>query len=274
MKNRIVFLGLIGLCLSFSSLSAQSPILLYEAMPSQELQRYYQQRGVKSYTLTNYRVYKGDTLTRGVYKLMQFDPFGRIIYDSTATAMGRQFRYNYNAQGQLDRISKRNMKGDGYTLVENDSLGRKIKEVEISHRLDTNEVRTYFYDANNRLSRKVATNLATTAETTYTYDESGHLTQSLTTTQTIKGEVKTGTIYRRDARGNIVGLRELKDGNVRQVDDYLYNDYGQIVERRLPGKGEYYRYYYNHLSLLIRVEVYDINRRNLKGWQVYDYTFH
>lgn len=274
MKNRIVFLGLIGLCLSFSSLSAQSPILLYEAMPSQELQRYYQQRGVKSYTLTNYRVYKGDTLTRGVYKLMQFDPFGRIIYDSTATAMGRQFRYNYNAQGQLDRISKRNMKGDGYTLVENDSLGRKIKEVEISHRLDTNEVRTYFYDANNRLSRKVATNLATTAETTYTYDESGHLMQSLTTTQTIKGEVKTGTIYRRDARGNIVGLRELKDGNVRQVDDYLYNDYGQIVERRLPGKGEYYRYYYNHLSLLIRVEVYDINRRNLKGWQVYDYTFH
>lgn len=274
MNNRIAILLFIGLSLSFVFLSAQSPILLYDAAPSQELQRYYQQRGVKSYTLTNYRIYKGDTLTRGVYKYMTFDPFGRIVYDSTATAMGRQFRYSYDNQGNLARIGKRNMKGDGYILVENDSLGRKIKEIEISHRLDTNEIRTYFYDDINRLIGQGAANLATTADTEYTYDVDGNLSQEITFTQTIKGEIKTGTLYLRNKDGYITGIRELKDGNVRQVDNYLYNNYGQVTERRLPGKGEYYRYYYNNLSLLTRVEVYDINQRNLKGWQEYGYEFH
>ncbi|MFK7925423.1 MAG: hypothetical protein AB8H47_25950 [Bacteroidia bacterium] len=274
MKNRIALCLLIGLSFSISHLAAQSPILLYDAIPSQELQRYYQQRGVKSYTLTNYRVFKGDTLTRGVYKYMAFNPFGRIEYDSTATAMGRQFSYSYDSEGNLARIGKRNMKGDGYILVENDSLGRKIKEIEISHRLDTNEIRTYTYDEINRLLSQRATNLATTANTEYSYDAEGNLSQEITFTQTIKGEIKTGTLYLRNKDGYITGIRELKDGNVRQVDNYLYNDYGQVIERRLPGKGEYYRYYYNNLSLLIRVEVYDINRRNLKGWQVYAYEFH
>ncbi|MEL6841645.1 MAG: hypothetical protein AAFP02_00385 [Bacteroidota bacterium] len=272
MKQLLAIL-LIGLMLPLFSLQAQSPILLYDVIPSEELQRYYQQRGVQSYSLTNYRVYKGDTLSRGVYKYMEFDPFGRIVYDSTATAMGRQYRYLYNERGALARISKRTIKGDGYILVRSDSLDRKVEEIEISHRLDTNEVRYYRYDEDGHMIEKEAVNPATTTLTSYQYNQQSQLEKTSASTTTIKGEIETGTIYLRNAQGNITGIRELKDGNVRQVDNYLYNTLGQVNERRLPGKGEYYRYYYNGRGLLQRIEVYDINRHTLKGWQEYEYQY-
>jgi YD repeat-containing protein len=260
--------------ISSSTLLGQLPFKMYEIRPDPQMQQFYRNRGVKAYFLTNYQVYKGDTLTRGVYKSVRFDQQGRTIYDSTATVMGRAYEMLYNDRGQLAQIVKRTVKGKGFFLLEYDSLGRKVLEIEISHRLDTNEVSRFVYDTQNRLLEKHSRNPATSSVTTYAYDRENRLVSQLTKTQTIKGEIQTGERYLFNAQGNMIGIRGLKDGVVRMVDDYRYNERGQVIERTLPGKVERYQYYYDGTGLLTGVEVYDLQKGNLKGWQIIAYEFH
>ena len=247
---------------------------MYGLEPDPKLQQFYRNRGVKAYFLTNYHIYQGDTLSRGVHKTVRFDQQGRTIYDSTATVMGRAYEMLYDDAGQLAQIVKRTVKGKGFFLLEYDSLGRKIEEIEISHRLDTNEVHRFVYDAQNRLKEKHSRNPATSSITTYEYDRENRLVSQLTKTQTIKGEIQTGERYLFNAQGNMTGIRGLKDGVVRMVDDYRYNERGQVEERTLPGKVERYKYYYDGTGLLTGVEVYDLRRGNLKGWQIIEYEFY
>lgn len=260
--------------ISSGTLLGQLPFQMYGLEPDPQLQQFYRNRGVKAYFLTNYQVYKGDTLSRGVYKTVRFDQQGRTIYDSTATVMGRAYEMLYDDAGRLDQIVKRTVKGKGFFLLEYDSLGRKIEEIEISHRLDTNEVSRFVYDAQNRLTEKHSRNPATSSVTTYEYDRENRLVNLLTKTQTIKGEIQTGERYLFNAQGNMTGIRGLKDGVVRMVDDYHYNERGQVIERTLPGKVERYKYYYDGTGLLTGVEVYDLQRGNLKGWQIIEYEFY
>ncbi len=253
---------------------AQSPFLLNEFPPHPSLATFYQQRGVAGYTLTNYQVYQGDTLSRGVYKTVALDRLGRTIVDSTATAMGRQYRFQYNEAGKLVHIVKKTAKGEGYFQFVLDSLGRCLERIEISHRQDTNEVCQVEYDPEGRLFKTYIRTPTAKSITTYSYDQADHLTQDETLTTTIKGEFSSGTRYLYNSVGQLTGIRDLKEGVVRQVDDYRYNELGQVIERILPGKVERYRYFYDGQGLLLGVEVYDQRSNQLKGWQVYAYTFY